>query len=59
MQGSTKYAPSKTALAMAELKAKLKESDEPKAKEMVDKFEEGFDFVSEENLGELVEFLSK
>lgn len=26
MQGSTKYAPSKTALAMAELKAKLKEA---------------------------------
>jgi hypothetical protein len=46
-------------MMMKMLKAKLKESDEPKAKEMVDKFEEGFDFVSEENLGELVEFLSK
>lgn len=41
------------------LKAKLKESDEPKAKEMVEKFEDGFDFVSEENLSELLEFLGK
>ena len=46
-------------MMMKMLKAKLKESDEPKAKEMVDKFEEGFDFVSEENLGELLEFLGK
>ena len=41
------------------LKSKLKESDEPKAKEMVEKFEEGFDFVDEENLSEILEFLGK
>lgn len=41
------------------IKAKLKESDDPKAKEVVEKFEEGFDMVSEENLGEILEFLGK
>ena len=41
------------------LKSKLKESKEPKAKEMVEKFEDGFDFVSEENLSEILEFLGK
>ena len=37
----------------------LKESDDPKAKEVVEKFEEGFDMVSEENLGDILEFLGK
>ena len=46
-------------MMMKMLKAKLKESDEPKAKEMVEKFEEGFDFVDEENLSEILEFLGK
>ena len=41
------------------LKSKLKESNEPKAKEMAEKFEEGFDNVSEDNLGEILEFLGK
>ena len=40
------------------IKAKLKESNEPKAKEMVEKFEEGFDMVSEENLEEILAFLN-
>lgn len=46
-------------MMMKMIKAKLKESNDPKAKEMVEQFEEGFDFVSEENLGEVVEFLGK
>lgn len=41
------------------IKGKLKESNDPKAKEIVEKFEEGFDMVSEENLGEILEFLGK
>lgn len=41
------------------IKGKLKESDDPKAKEVVEKFEEGFDMVSEENLGDILEFLGK
>ena len=41
------------------IKAKLKESNEPKAKEMVEKFEEGFDMVSEENLGDILAFLGE
>jgi hypothetical protein len=41
------------------IKAKLKESDDPKAKEVVEKFEEGFDMVSEENLSEILGFLGK
>ena len=41
------------------IKGKLKESDDPKAKEMVEKFEEGFDMVSEENLGDILAFLGE
>ena len=39
------------------IKSKLKDSDDPKAKEVVEKFEEGFDMVSEENLSEILGFL--
>ena len=41
------------------IKGKLKESNEPKAKEMVEKFEEGFDMVSEENLGDILAFIGE
>ncbi len=41
------------------IKGKLKESNDPKAKEMVEKFEEGFDMVSEENLGDILAFISE
>ncbi len=41
------------------IKGKFKESDDPKAKEVVEKFEEGFDMVSEENLSEILGFLGK
>lgn len=41
------------------IKGKLKESNDPKAKEVLEKFEEGFDMVKEENLNELLEFLGK
>lgn len=41
------------------IKGKLKESNEPKAKEMIEKFEEGFDMVSEENLSDILAFLDK
>ena len=41
------------------IKGKLKESDDPKAKEVVEKFEEGFDMVSEENLGDILAFLGE
>lgn len=41
------------------LKSKLKESKDPKTKEIAEKFEEGFDMVSEDNLSELLEFLGK
>ena len=41
------------------IKGKLKESDDPKAKEVVEKFGEGFDMVSEENLSEILGFLGK
>lgn len=41
------------------VKGKLKESGDPKAKEVVEKFEDGFDLVSEENLSEILEFLGK
>lgn len=44
-------------MAMKMIKGKLKESDDPKAQEMAQKFEEGFDFVSEENLQKLLEYL--
>ena len=45
-------------MAMKMIKAKLKESDDPKAKELAEKFEEGIDFVSEENLSKVIEYLS-
>lgn len=45
-------------MAMKMIKAKLKESDDPKAKELAEKFEEGIDFVNEENLGKVIEYLS-
>lgn len=44
-------------MAMKMIKGKLKESDDPKAKEMAEKFEEGFDFVNEENLNKVIEFI--
>lgn len=44
-------------MAMKMIKGKLKESDDPKAQEMAQKFEEGFDFVSEDNLQKVLEFL--
>lgn len=46
-------------MMMKMIKGKLKESDDPKAKEIVEKFEDGFDMVSEDNLGEILEFLGK
>lgn len=39
------------------MKSKLSESDEPNAKEVIAKFEEGFDMVDEKHLGEVLEFL--
>ena len=41
------------------IKGKLKESDDPKAKEIVEKFEEGFDMVSEENLSDILAFIGE
>ncbi len=40
------------------LKSKLKETNDPKAQEAVKMFDEGFDMVSEENLEEIIGFLS-
>ena len=45
-------------MAMKMIKAKLKESNDPKAKEIAEKFEEGFDLVDEENLKKVIEYLS-
>lgn len=45
-------------MAMKMIKGKLKDSDDPKAREMAEKFEEGFDFVNEENLSKVIEFLA-
>lgn len=39
------------------MKSKLKETDDPKAKEVAEKFEEGFDLVDEKHLSEVLEFL--
>ncbi|MBQ7296362.1 MAG: hypothetical protein IJW86_09270 [Clostridia bacterium] len=39
------------------MKSKLKETDDPKAKEVVEKFEEGFDMIDEKHLSEVLEFL--
>ncbi len=44
-------------MAMKMIKSKLKESSDPKAKEMAEKFEEGFDMVDESNLEAVLEFL--
>lgn len=41
------------------LKSKLKESNEPKAKEVMEKFEEGFDMVEEKNLDGIIAFLGE
>lgn len=40
------------------IKGKMSESNDPQAKEAVKMFDEGFDMVSEENLGDLIAFLS-
>lgn len=45
-------------MAMKMIKAKLKESDDPKAREMADRFEEGFDLVNEESLQKVIEYLA-
>lgn len=45
-------------MAMKMIKAKLKESADPKAKELSDRFEEGIDLVKEENLSKVIEYLS-
>lgn len=45
-------------MMMKMLKGKLKESDDPKAKEVIDKFDEGFDMVDEKNLEEVIEYLN-
>ena len=39
------------------LKGKLKEIDDPKTKEVIEKFEDGFDMVDEEHLSDVLEFL--
>ncbi len=39
------------------MKSKLKESDDPKAKEVVEKFQEGFDMIDEKHLDSVLEFL--
>lgn len=44
-------------MAMKMIKGKLKESADPKARELADKFEEGIDLVKEENLDKVVEYL--
>lgn len=40
------------------LKSKLKETNDPKGKEVLEKFEEGFDMVDEKNLDGIIEFLN-
>ncbi len=44
-------------MAMKMIKGKLKESNDPKAKEMLEKFDEGFDMVDESNLEKVIEYL--
>ena len=39
------------------MKSKLKEMDDPKTKDVLEKFEEGFDMVDEKHLSEVLEFL--
>lgn len=41
------------------IKGKMSESDDPKTKEAMKMFDEGFDMVSEENLNDLAAFLGK
>ena len=45
-------------MAMKMIKSKLKESSDPKAKEIAEKFEEGFDLVNEENLHKVIGYLA-
>ena len=45
-------------MAMKMIKAKLKESDDPKANKMADMFEQGIDLVKAEDLDKVVEFLN-
>ncbi len=45
-------------MAMKVIKSKLSEHSDPKAKEMAEKLEDGFDFVSEEKLQGVIEYLS-
>lgn len=45
-------------MAMKMIKAKLKESDDPKANQMADMFEKGIDLVKVEDLDKVVEFLN-
>lgn len=44
-------------MMMKMIKGKLKDNPDPKAKEIVKKFEEGFDSVSEENLQRLLDII--
>ncbi len=44
-------------MAMKMIKGKLKESDNPKAKMILEKFDEGFDMVNESYLEKVIEFL--
>lgn len=39
------------------MKSKMNEMDDPKSKEAVEKFEEGFDMVDEKHLADVIEFL--
>lgn len=39
------------------MKSKLKEADDPKAKEVVEKIEAGFDMIDEKHLSDVLEFL--
>lgn len=41
------------------IKSKMNESDDPKSKEAMKMFDEGFDMVSEENLADIIAFLDK
>ena len=45
-------------MAMKMIKAKLKESDDPKANQMADMFEKGIDLVKEEELDKVIEFIN-
>ena len=45
-------------MAMKMIKSQHKESADPKAKEIAEKFEEGFDLVNEENLTKVIGYLA-